>query len=196
MSERDPSNPERTAKRRIVSPHSRKNRAMRVLWGIVQATLFRFSPRPFHRWRAMLLRLFGADVTMKSRVYPKARIWAPWNLSMADYATLADDVDCYCVERISIGERTTISQYSYLCGATHDFEDERFPLTPRPISIGAWAWVAADVFVAPGVTIPDGAVVGARSGVFSDLEPWSVNAGTPAKKLRARSHPKKPGRDA
>jgi putative colanic acid biosynthesis acetyltransferase WcaF len=174
------------------SPHSFKNRALRVVWGVVQSTLFRWSPRPCHKWRAMLLRMFGADVTMKARIYPKAKIWAPWNLSMDDYATLADDVDCYCVERISIGKKTTVSQYSYLCGATHDFEDERFPLQPMPITLGAYVWVAADCFVAPGVTIPDGAVVGARSGVFTDLESWGVHAGTPAKKLRERNHPLRP----
>lgn len=171
------------------SPHSRRNRAARLLWGLIQATLFRWSPRPMHGWRNLLLRLFGAKLHPKARVYPRARIWGPWNLSMGAYATIADDVDVYCVDRISIGERTTVSQYTYLCGATHDFEDVRFPLVPLPISIGAHVWIAADCFVAPGVTIPDGAVIGARSGVFGGCAPWSVHAGTPARPLRARKHP-------
>ncbi len=166
------------------SPHSTGHKLARALWGLVQATLFRFSPRPLHPWRAMLLRLFGAKVSMKARVYPRARIWAPWNLTMHDLATLADDVDCYCVDRITIGERTTISQYTYLCGATHDFEQLRRPLVPKPITIGADVWIAADVFVAPGVAIGDGCVVGARSGVFKDLPRWMVCAGTPATPVR------------
>ena len=73
-----------------------------VLWAIVYLTLFRLSPRTFHRWRAFLLRRFGARVSMKAKVYPRARIWAPWNLSMADYSTLADHVDCYCADSITI----------------------------------------------------------------------------------------------
>jgi len=174
------------------SPHSIKNRIMRILWGVVQATLFRYSPRPMLRWRALLLRLFGADVTSKSRVYPKAKIWGPWNLTMGDHATIADDVDCYCVDRITIGAHTTISQYTYLCGATHDFEDIGFPLRPMPITIGERVWVAADCFIAPGVTLQDGAVIGARSSVFSDVNPWTVNAGTPSKELRSRNHPLNP----
>jgi len=168
------------------SPHSVKNRAMRVLWGLVQGTLFRWSPRPCHRWRAMLLRLFGADVSMKARVYPKAKVWGPWNLTMGDFATLADDVDCYCVDRIAIGAHTTISQYAYLCGATHDFELVKRPLTPMPIVIGEGVWIAADVFVGPGTTIGDHTVVGARSSVFSDLPAWKVCVGTPAKPIRDR----------
>lgn len=174
------------------SPHSLKNRIIRLLWEITQATIFRYSPRPCLRWRAFLLRLFGADVTKKARVYPKARIWGPWNLTMGDHATLADDVDCYCIDRITIGANTTISQYSYLCGAGHDFEDIGFPISPIPITIGERVWVAADSFIGPGVTIGDGAVIGARSSVFKDVEPWTVNAGSPSRKLRARNHPLNP----
>ena len=168
------------------SPHGFKNRMMRALWGAVQASVFGLSPRPMHRWRVMLLRLFGADVSMKSRVYPKAKIWGPWNLKMGDYATLANQVDCYCVDKITIGAHAIISQYSYLCGATHDFELKKRPLVPMPIVIGEGVWVAADVFVGPGVTIGEHSVVGARSSVFSDLPPWKVCVGSPAKPIRDR----------
>lgn len=168
------------------SPHSMKNRLGRIAWAIVYAILFRPSPRPFHAWRNFLLRLFGAHLHPSARVYPKARVWAPWNLYMDERATLADDVDCYCVLPIRIGAHTTVSQYSYLCGATHDFEQDEFPLVPMPITIGKRCWIAADVFVAPGVTIGDETVVGARSSVFKDLPPGMVCTGTPAKPLRAR----------
>jgi len=171
----------RTMDTHAPSPHSLKNRILRVFWGLVWSTCFRTSPRPFHAWRRLLLSMFGADLHPRARVYPRVRVWAPWNLSMDAYATIADDVDCYCVERISIGARSTISQYSYLCGATHDHEDASLPLIPKPIRIGADVWVAADVFVAPGVTIHDGVVVGARSSVFGELPEWTVCVGTPAK---------------
>src|SRR5690606_34046241 len=111
------------------SPHSLGNRAMRVLWSCVYVTLFRPSPKPFHHWRAFVLRLFGAQVPMSVHVYPRAKVWGPWNLTMGEHSTLADDVDCYCVAPIVIGSHTTISQYSYLCAATHDFEHPNFVLT-------------------------------------------------------------------
>ena len=74
------------------STHSVGNRLMRGVWGLVQTTLFRLSPRPFHRWRNWLLRLFGARLHPTARVYPRARIWAPWNLQMGAYATIGEDV--------------------------------------------------------------------------------------------------------
>jgi len=166
------------------SSFSTKHRLGRALWGIVWSVLFRPSPRPLFGWRRWLLGLFGARLSPKARVYPRAKIWAPWNLEMADFATLADDVDVYCVDTIRLGERAIVSQYAYLCGASHDFEVDTRPLVPAPITIGARVWIAADVFVSPGVTLGEGCVVGARSGVFTDLPAWHVCVGTPAKPVR------------
>ncbi|HMN97275.1 MAG TPA: hypothetical protein PKC43_12480 [Phycisphaerales bacterium] len=168
------------------SPHSAGHKAGRLLWGLVQATLFRWSPRPCHRWRGWLLRRFGAEVASTARVYPRARIWAPWNLRLAACATIADDVEVYSVAPISIGAESTISQRSHLCAATHDFERRSFPLLPRPIVIGARCWIAAEVFVGPGTTIADGVVVGARSAVFGDLPAWTLCVGSPARPVRPR----------
>ncbi len=168
------------------TPHSVLNRFGRVLWQIARVVLFRWTPRPAAAWRRMILRGFGAKLGRGVVVDPCARIWAPWNLEMGDYSCLGPLVDCYDVARVRIGDFATVSQYSYLCTATHDYTDESMPLKAAPISIGERAWIAADVFVGPGVTIGEGAVVGARSSVFRDVEPWTVVAGNPARFLKKR----------
>ena len=168
------------------SPHSLPNRLGRVLWGLVWLVLFRPSPKPLHAWRRFLLRLFGAEIGRRVHVHPSCRIWAPWNLRMRDHSCLAPHVDCYCVDRITIGTHATVSQYSYLCAATHDEADPRMKLVTAPIEIGDQAWVCADVFVGPGIRIGEGTVVGARSSVFRDLPEWTVCLGTPAKPIRRR----------
>jgi putative colanic acid biosynthesis acetyltransferase WcaF len=66
------------------------------------------------------------------------------------------------------------------------------PLITAPITIGAYAWIAADVFVGPGVTIGDEAVVGARSSVFRNVEPGMVVAGNPARVIKKREALSKP----
>lgn len=99
---------------------------------------------------------------------------------MGPHSCLADEVDCYCVAPILLGEHATVSQYSYLCSASHDYHDAAMPLVIAPIVIEAEAWVAADVFVGPGVRVGTGAVIGARSTVMQDVEPWAVVAGSPA----------------
>jgi putative colanic acid biosynthesis acetyltransferase WcaF len=143
-------------------------------------TLYRLSPTVLHGWRRMLLRCFGGRIGAGAHPYPRAKIWAPWNLTMETGSCLANDVDCYCVAPIRVGAHATVSQYSYLCSASHDPRDPAMPLIIAPIVIESYAWVAADVFVGPGVTVGEGAVVGARSTVIQDVAPWTVVAGAPA----------------
>ncbi|MFC7397084.1 putative colanic acid biosynthesis acetyltransferase [Chelatococcus sp. GCM10030263] len=175
------------------SPHSLANRAARALWGTVWLVLFRPSPKPCHGWRRMLLRLFGARIGRGAVVHASARIWGPWNLEMGAFACLSHRVDCYAVDRIRIGACATVSQYSFLCAASHDIDAPDMPLIHAPITIGDHAWVAADAFVGPGVTIGEGAVVGARASVFRSVPPWTVVAGNPARAMRMRSRAVKDG---
>jgi putative colanic acid biosynthesis acetyltransferase WcaF len=167
---------------------STQNKISRVLWKAVWLFLFRPTPRSFHAWRCLLLRIFGATLGQAVRPYPSVRIWAPWNLEMGDRSCLSEEVDCYCVDKIRIGAHATVSQYSFLCTASHDHRDSSMALVTAPITIGERAWIAADVFVAPGVTIGDGAVVTARSSVFSNIEPWTVATGNPAKPFKKREY--------
>jgi putative colanic acid biosynthesis acetyltransferase WcaF len=158
----------------------------RFTWNVVWILFFRFSPRLFHPWRAFLLRAFGAHIGGGVHCYPSARIWAPWNLVMGENSCLADHVDCYCVDRVVIGDRVTVSQYSFLCTASHNYASRSMPLVSAPIHIGSDAWITADVFVAPGVTVGEGTVVLARSSVFNDLPPWMVARGNPATPVKRR----------
>jgi len=171
---------------------SSKNKLSRVLWGFVWLALYRPSPTLLHGWRRFLLRLFGAKLASPVYVYPSARVWAPWNLQMGAHSTLAGNVDCYCVDKVVIGSFSTVSQYSYLCTATHDYTDAaimsrpQMPLLTAPIVLGDRVWITTDVFIGPGVTVGDGTVVLARSSVFQDLPEWIVAAGTPARFQKRR----------
>lgn len=162
------------------------NKLSRFAWNIVSSTFFRWSPVVLHGWRRFILRLFGASVGKGAHPYPSARIWAPWNLVMGDDSCLSHHVICYNVAPIYLGKSVTVSQYSHLCTATHDYTDPLLPLLMAPIRIEDFAWVTADVFVGPGVTIGEGAVVNARSTVFSDIEAWTVAKGYPAKSYKKR----------
>ena len=105
---------------------------------------------------------------------------------MGAYACLSENVDCYTVDEISIGDQATVSQGVKLCAAGHDITSKIMELTHKPITIGANAWIAGWAIVLPGVTIGEGAVVGAGAVVTKDVEPWSVVAGNPAKEIKKR----------
>ncbi len=163
------------------------NKVGRAVWRVVQGSVFRLSPTFAHGWRRFLLRLFGAKIAGTAHVYPTARVWAPWNLTLGAHSCLGWNVDVYSVAPVTIGDRTTVSQYAHLCAATHDYTKRSYPLLAQAITIGDDCWIAAEVFVGPGVTIGTGTVVGARSSVFGDLPGWVVAVGSPARPVKPRA---------
>ncbi len=157
------------------------------LWWLVQAVLFHPSPQVLYGWRRFLLRLFGARVGEQVLVRPSATITFPWKVSIGDYSWIGDDVVLYSLGEIVIGAHAVISQRSYLCGAGHDTTKLTFDMLPGAIGVEDQAWIAADVFIAPGVTVGRGCVVGARSTVFHDLPAGMVCYGNPAVAVRPRT---------
>lgn len=169
------------------SSFSLSNKLGRLCWNITYWILFRpFSSGYFRAWRSFVLRIFGAKLSAHVNVYASAKIWAPWNLEMGENACLGPRVNCYNQGKINIGANTVVSQDSYLCASSHDISDSKHALILKPIVIEDQVWVAADAFIGPGVTIGQGAVVGARAAVFKNVEPWTVVGGNPAKFIKKR----------
>lgn len=162
------------------------HRTYRLVWNAVWLVLASWTPPPLHQWRLLLLRIFGATVHPKARVYGSARIWYPPNLVLHAYAVLGPRVNCYCMARIEVGEKAIVSQGVYLCGGTHDIRSRDFQLKTRPILVQSGAWIAAEAFVGPGVTVGERAVVGARAVLFKDAVPYGVYLGNPATLIKVR----------
>ncbi|HZL26046.1 MAG TPA: putative colanic acid biosynthesis acetyltransferase [Acidobacteriaceae bacterium] len=165
------------------------NRARRALWNTCWLLVFRPTPRPFHAWRSLLLRLFGATIGADCHIYPSARVWAPWNLICADHVAIGPGAEVYNPSPIHLDSHVILSQEAYLCGATHDYNDPAFPLLAYRMTLGPHAWICARASVAPGVNIGEGAVLGLASVATHDLEPWTVYAGSPAIRLKDRKRP-------
>jgi putative colanic acid biosynthesis acetyltransferase WcaF len=163
------------------------NRIERFVWGVTWLLLARWNPRGLLRgWRRLLLRAFGASIGPKSVIYPDTKVWLPRYLVMGRSAALGPGVDCYNMAPISIGDYVVVSQRAFLCAGNHDHRDPDLQLITAPVVIGARAWIAAEAFVGPGVTVGEGAVLAARGCAARDLEPWSVYAGNPAKLVAKR----------
>lgn len=163
-----------------------RNRLYRLAWMITWAFLASWTPAPMHRWRMFLVRLFGGKTTRTGGIYPSVRIWSPANFDLGEFAFVGPHVKIYSMAKIILEPYALVSQGAHICAGTHDTEDPNFQLQARPIVIGARAWIAAEAFVGPGVTVGRGAVLGARGCAFRDLEPWTIYAGNPAKPLRPR----------
>jgi putative colanic acid biosynthesis acetyltransferase WcaF len=157
------------------------------LWWLIQSTLFGLSPQFMYKWRNFLLRLFGAKIGRGVVIRPSVKVTYPWKLSIGDYSWIGDDVTLYTLGEIDIGNHTVVSQKSYLCTASHNYDKFNFPIWAKKITIEDECWLATDVYIAPGITIGRGTVVGAKSSVFKDLPSGMVCIGSPAKPVKPRA---------
>jgi putative colanic acid biosynthesis acetyltransferase WcaF len=106
---------------------------------------------------------------------------------MGSGTSLGPHVICYNVQAVELMNRSFVSQNSHLCTASHDYESAGLTLIGAPIKLYPGAWVAADCFIGMGVQIGEGAVVGARTAVFRNVEPYTIVGGNPARLLKRRT---------
>jgi putative colanic acid biosynthesis acetyltransferase WcaF len=159
------------------------------LWWLVQDWLIRPSPQFMYGWRRFWWRLFGARLGEKVMIRPTARVTYPWKVRIGDRSWIGDHAELYSLDAIEIGADSVVSQHAYLCAGTHDHTQAEFPLMLKPVRIGDEVWLAAGCFVAPGVTVGRGAIVGARSVVLQDVDAASIWAGNPARRVKDRPLP-------
>ncbi len=168
------------------SPYTLREKIARVLWNSFGQRLFHCT---FHNWygvRNNLLRAFGARIGNPVRLRPSVIIEQPWNLAIGDNSSIGDRAVVYCLGKITIGNNVSVSQGAHLCAGTHDFRRPDMPLLRPPITIHDYAWIAADGFVGPNVTVGEGAILGARGCAMRDLEAWTIYAGNPVVKVKER----------
>jgi putative colanic acid biosynthesis acetyltransferase WcaF len=161
--------------------YTKREILQRIVWGLVEPIFFSYTPRLCYSWRNFILKTMGAKIGVGVKIYPSAKIMYPWLLQIGDRTTISWQVKIYNLAFSTIGSDTMISQYSHLCGGTHDFRSKDFDLIRTGFTIGNKVWIAADAFIGPKVNIADNAVVGARAVVMKNVAPGSIVAGNPAK---------------
>lgn len=171
-----------------------RSRWVEGLWYLVKIVVF-LSALPWpSRWKAALLRGFGARVGRGVVLKPRINIHFPWKLEVGDYAWIGEEVFLLNFEPVTIGAQACVSQRAFLCTGNHDFRQPAMPYRNGPIAVGAGAWVGAQCFVGPGVVIGPEAVVAAGSVVTHDLPARMVCRGNPctARKPRWKTMPDSP----
>jgi putative colanic acid biosynthesis acetyltransferase WcaF len=171
---------------RYASPWPIKDVIRIRLWHLVWLLLYRPTPKLFNRWRLFLLWVFGAKINGHPFVYSSARVFAPFLLTLEHHACLGPFSEVYNLGPVRVEAYATVSQQAYLCNGTHDLEDPNLPLLIGNMTIKQEVFIGARAFIMPGVSVGEGAVVGACAVVTKDVEPWTMVAGNPARVIKKR----------
>ncbi|MGZ5029196.1 MAG: DapH/DapD/GlmU-related protein [Methylobacter sp.] len=117
-------------------------------------------------------------------------------LCIGRHVQINDSVHIGAIEQVVIGDHTLIASRVFICDHNHgnyhvqdsacapEIPPADRPLSSRPVRIGRNVWLGEQVCILPGVTVGDGAIVGANSVVTRDIPPNSIAAGNPARVIR------------
>src|SRR5262249_5749743 len=130
--------------------------------------------------RVALLRAFGAQVGERVVIRARVNVTFPWRLTLGDDVWLGEEALLLTLAPIVIESDVVICQRAFLCTGRHDFRAEDFGLIVEPITVRRSSWIAAQVFVAPGVEIGEGSVVSAGSVCLANVPPGTMARGNPA----------------
>jgi len=158
----------------------------KILWIVVSAIFFSHSLAIITSLKVFLLRIFGAKVGKGVMIKPNVRIKYPWNLSIADYAWIGEDVWIDNLAFVSIGESACVSQGAMLLTGNHNFTKATFDLIVKPIVLEDGVWIGAKSIVCPGVHCYSHAILTVNSVATKNLEAYSIYQGNPATKQKDR----------
>ena len=157
-----------------------------ALWQLVKWAFFKtVFPWPSFV-KAELLRIFGAKIGRGICIKPQVNIHLPWKLEIDDHAWIGEEAFILNFELIRIGAHVCISQRAFLCAGNHDYRDIAMSYRNAAITVEDGAWIGAQVFVAPGLTVGCEAVISAGSVLLSDAKAQLIYAGNPAQPKGSR----------
>ena len=158
----------------------------RCLWFILNKLVIRSYILPSSSFKIFFLRLFGATIGKSVVIRPGVNIKFPWRLTIGDNSWIGENVWIDNLESVQIGSNVCISQGALILSGNHDYKSTSFDLLIAPIVLEEGVWIGAKAIVCQAVTIKSHAVLTTGSIATSDLEPYSVCKGNPAKKYRER----------
>ena len=135
--------------------------------------------------RALLSELVGHEVDESVGLFPPFTSDFGRNIHLGTGVFI--NMGCRFQDQggITIGDRALIGHNTVIATLNHSMDPaHRADMEPVPVVIGADVWIGSNSTILPGVTIGDGAVIGAASVVTKDVPAGMVVVGSPAKVVR------------
>jgi acetyltransferase-like isoleucine patch superfamily enzyme len=139
---------------------------------------------PFHTCRIAYLRhIIGIPIGRGSFVHIGCKF--QYGVKIGNRCIIGRD--CILWGEICIANDVSITAECYLFSSSHYVDDQEFTAYHKAVHICDRAWLGVRAVIPPGITVGEGAVLGANSLATHDLEPFGIYGGTPAKLIKYRN---------
>jgi putative colanic acid biosynthesis acetyltransferase WcaF len=157
-----------------------------TLWYFVNALFFINPCFPFRAPKPWILRLFGAKVGKGVVIHPRVNIKFPWKLTIGDHCWIGQCAWLDNIDQLTLEDHVVISQGAKIILGSHDYKKVDYPTIHKPVVLERGSWVGAGAIVLLGLRLKSHSVLAAGSVATTDLEPYMIYRGNPAKPARPR----------
>ena len=169
---------------------SRKAVNLRLISGGILSFIYSsiIAKLPSRRVRTAYLKLYLAELGEGTSVQMGCRFLNGRKIYLGDHSVI--NFGCLFDGRhykIHVGKDVSIGPDTVVLTLGHDPQSSTFEDKGGDVVIGDRVWIAYRVTILPGITVGEGAVVGAGAVVTRDVEPYTIVAGNPAKKIGRRN---------
>jgi acetyltransferase-like isoleucine patch superfamily enzyme len=152
----------------------------------------KYIPLPFFEWsRFFVCKIFFKRL-QSVKISDGVQFWFPYRISMGKNSSVNQGTIIDGYGKVNIGDNVRIGPYVVINSCDHKFEDLNIPIAEQGYVVGEVnieddVWIGSHVVVNKDVKIGKGCVIGSGAVVVSNLEPYGVYAGVPAKLIRKRN---------
>lgn len=158
----------------------------RFLWYYCNIIFFICRLNPSYKLKVFLLRCFGAKVGKNVVIKPAVNIKFPWKLKIGNNVWIGESAWIDNLDDVTIGNNCCISQGAMLLCGNHNYKAESFDLFTQKIILEDGVWIGASSMITPGIICKTHAILAVNSTATSNLEPYTIYRGNPAKPIRKR----------
>lgn len=141
---------------------------------------------PSHTIRLFIYKLAGVNVGRGSKIHMWCCFFKPFGVEIGEGTIIGDHAFLDGRAPLKIGNHVDIASQVLIYNSEHDLESEDFRAREEPVTIEDYVFIGPRAIILPGVTIGKGAVVGAGAVVTSDVPPFKIVGGVPARELGER----------
>lgn len=164
--------------------------AARYVNGLMRYMAMWTGKIPSHSMRMLIYRkVFLLEAESNVVIHWGAEIRSAYNIRIGEGSIIGDEAKLDGRRGIEIGRYVNLSTGVWIWTLEHDPQSPGFSSRGRGgrVVVNDRAWLSAGTIVLSGITVGEGAVTAAGSVVTEDLEPYSINAGVPARKVGERN---------